>query len=125
MVFPLKLEHGTRSFKEVEMPGFLLHFGAQVQCAHVGQAVPVTVNPRVLVSGQPVVTMASTYTIAGCTFPAMTSGAPPCATAQWLTGATRVFAGGLPVLMIDSVSICAPTGTPLLILGTQTRVVGM
>ena len=54
------------------MPGFIVHMGAAVQCAHAGIAQPITVNPRVTVSGQPIVTMANTYSIAGCTFPAMT-----------------------------------------------------
>jgi hypothetical protein len=96
-----------------------------VQCVHVGTAQPVTVNPRVTVSGQPIVTMTSSYTIAGCTFPAMSSGAPPCATAQWTTGALRVTAMGQPVLLQDSQATCVPTGTPLLIITTQPRVSAM
>jgi hypothetical protein len=105
------------------MPGFLLHVGAQVQCAHVGQAQPTVPNPRVTVSGQPTVTMASPYTIAGCIF--NVSGAPvPCVTAQWVTAATRVTSNGQPLLLLDSQAICAPNGTPLLILVTQTRVTG-
>jgi hypothetical protein len=107
------------------MPGFILHSGAVVQCVHVGTAQPVTVNPRVTVSGQPIVTMTNTYTIAGCTFPAMSTGAPPCATAQWTTGAARVTAMGQPVLLQDSQAICVPTGTPLLIITTQPRVSAM
>ena len=42
------------------MPGFLLHVGAQVKCAHAGLATPTVPNPRVTVSGQPTVTMAAT-----------------------------------------------------------------
>ncbi|WP_437674825.1 hypothetical protein [Sorangium sp. So ce131] len=85
-----------------------------------------TASPRVTVSGQPVVTMASTYTVAGCTFPAMTSGAqPPCATAQWTTAATRVTSMGQPVVLQDSVATCVPTGTPLLVTTTQPRVSAM
>jgi hypothetical protein len=106
------------------MPGPLLHLGATVMCAHVGQAQPTSVNPRVTVSGQPIVTLASTYAIAGCTFPSISSGAPPCATAQWVRGATRVLAGGVPVLLMDSQAVCAPTGTPLIPLVAQPRVVG-
>ena len=41
------------------------------------------------------------------------SGAPPCATAQWTTAATRVTAMGQPVLLQDSQATCVPTGTPL------------
>ena len=43
----------------VRCPGPLLHLGATVLCAHGGQAQPTAPNPRVLVSGQPMVTMAA------------------------------------------------------------------
>lgn len=55
------------------MPGFLLHLGATVMCAHAGQATPVAPNPRVLVSGQPTVPMNSLYVVAACS----TSRLPP------------------------------------------------
>ena len=51
------------------MPGPLLHLGATITCAHVGQATPTAPSPRVLVSGQPVVPMTSAYMVAGCTLP--------------------------------------------------------
>ena len=74
------------------MPGFLLHVGATVMCAHAGQAQPTVPNPRVMVGGQPIVTQAAPYTVAGCPF--MTGPNPmPCITAQWITGATRVLVG--------------------------------
>jgi hypothetical protein len=104
------------------MPGFIVHLGATVQCVHGGQAQPTAPNPRVLVSGQPVVTIASPYVIAGCTFPPPPAGNGPCVTAQFITAATRVLIAGQPVLLLDSQAICAPTGTPTLILATQTRV---
>jgi len=105
------------------MPGFLLHVGATVMCSHGGQAQPTAPNPRVLVSGQPIVTQAAPYVVAGCAFvPPVGNG--PCVTAQWVVGATRVFADGQPVLVQTSQAICAPTGTPLVILVTQTRVTG-
>jgi len=105
------------------MPGFLLYSGATVLCAHAGQAQPTLPDPRVKVSGQPVVTQAAPYTVAGCPF--NVSGAPvPCVTAQWVTAAIRVRAGGLPVLLQDSQAICAPNGTPLSIVMTQVRVKG-
>jgi hypothetical protein len=106
------------------MPGFLLHLGATVQCAHAGQAQPTVTNPRVLVSGQPIVMQPAPYVIAGC--PLNISGAPsPCITANWTTAATRITSNGMPVLLLDSQAICVPNGTPLLILSTQTRVTGM
>lgn len=105
------------------MPGFLLHSGATVLCAHAGQAQPTSPNPRVKVSGQPVVTQAAPYTVAGCPFVAGTVPSP-CVTATWITAAVRVRAGGQPVLLQDSQAICAPNGTPLNIVMTQVRVKG-
>ncbi len=105
------------------MPGFLLHQGAMVLCAHPpGQATPVVVNPRIKVGGQPIVVQTSMYAIAGCAL----TGTPtaPCATATWITAATRVRANNIPVLLQDSQSTCVPTGTPLTVVSTQMRVKG-
>jgi hypothetical protein len=105
------------------MPGFVVHLGASVTCMHGGPALPASPFPRVLVSGQPVVTQASPYTVAGCALASVPS--PPCVSAQCVVAATRVLAGGMPVLLQDSQAVCAPTGTGLLILATQVRVLGM
>ena len=107
------------------MPGFLVHVGAQVLCAHAGQAQPTVPNPRVLVSGQPTVAMTAPYVVAGCALPPPPAANGPCVTAQWLTGSTRILSNGQPLLLLDSQSICAPTGTPLMIVATQVRVTGM
>src|SRR3977135_268455 len=107
------------------MPGFLLHFGAQVKCSHAGQAQPTVPNPRVTVSGQPTVLMTGPFVVAGCTLPPPPAANGPCVTAQWITGATRVTSNGIPLLLLDSQAICAPTGTPLMIVVTQVRVNGM
>ncbi len=104
------------------MPGPVLTSTTTVQCAHVGMGTPVTPNPRVSIGGQPVVTIATTYTIAGCTFPAISSGGPPCVTAQFTTAATRVTAGGQPLLLADSQGISMPNGTPLIVIPNQVRV---
>jgi hypothetical protein len=106
------------------MSGALLHVGATVLCAHTGQATPTTPNPRVLVSGQPIVTLTTPYAIAGCPF-VPPGGNGPCATAQWTSGAQRVQANAVPVLLVDSQSTCTPTGTPLTPRVTQTRVIGV
>ncbi len=107
------------------MPGPLLHLGATVLCSHGGQALPVAPNPRVLLSGQPAVTILSTYSIAGCTFPPPPSGNGPCVTGMWLSGATRVLIAGQPAALQTGASVCMPTGTPLMALQAQMRVVGM
>lgn len=101
------------------MPGFVLHLGAIVQCAHAGQAVPATSSPRVSVLGQPIATLSSQYTIAGCAAP---SPDPPCATAQWAVGATRVTSLGQPVLIMGGQAMTVPNGVPLVATSTQTRV---
>ncbi len=107
------------------MPGFLLHVGATVMCAHAGQAQPTAPNPRVTVDGQPVVIQTAPYTITGCPFATPAGNPLPCVTAQWVTGATRVLAGGQPVLLQDSQAVCTPNGTPLNVVNTQIRVKGM
>lgn len=105
------------------MPGPILHLGATVTCAHGGQAIPTAPFARVMVSGQPVVTQTAPWTIAGCPF-VPTAGNGPCVTGTFVTAATRVFAGGQPVVLMDSVSTCTPTGTPLLPVQAQTRAIG-
>jgi len=107
------------------MPGFLVHVGATVTCAHGGQAQPTMPNPRVTVLGQATVTIAAPYTVAGCAFPPPPAANGPCVTAQWLVGSTRVTSNGQPLVVLSSQAICAPTGTPLLIAVTQTRVTAM
>jgi len=103
------------------MPGFLVHVGAQVMCAHGGQAQPTAPNPRVLVSGKPTVLTTPPYVVAGCALPPPPAANGPCVTAQWLVGSTRVLSNGQPLVVQSSQAICAPTGTPLIILVTQTR----
>lgn len=107
------------------MPGYLLHVGADVQCAHGGAAQPTVPNPRVKIMGQPIVTQPHPFVISGCPFPPPPAANGPCVTAQWVTGAIRVKSMGLPVLLQDSQAICAPTGTPLIIVNVQNRVRGM
>jgi hypothetical protein len=104
------------------MPGFLVHVGATVMCSHGGQAQPIVPNPRVTVLGQPTVTIAGPYVVAGCAFPPPPAANGPCVTAQWLVGSTRVTSNGQPLVVLSSQAICAPTGTPLLITVTQVRV---
>ena len=106
------------------MPGFLLHAGATVLCSHGGQAQPTMVQPRVTVSGQPVVTLGPPWVVAGCALPPPPAANGPCVTGQFITSAVRVMAMGLPVLLLDSQAICAPTATPLIVAMTQTRVLG-
>lgn len=106
------------------MSGPILHLGATVMCSHGGQALPMTPSGRVLLSGQPAIAQASTWTIAGCAF-APPSGNGPCVTANYVVAATRVLIEGAPAVLMSSTSVCAPTGTPLVPVQAQTRVMGM
>jgi hypothetical protein len=107
------------------MPGFLLHQGATILCAHAGQAQPTVVNPRVMVSAMPTVFLSSPYVVAGCALPPPPAANGPCITATFIVGSVRVTSMGQPLLLLDSQSICAPTGTPLLpAVATQIRVIG-
>jgi hypothetical protein len=107
------------------MPGFLLHVGATVMCAHGGQAMPTAPAPRVKVSSQPVSTQAAPYSVAGCPFVTPGGTPMPCVTAQWTVAALRVRADGVPVLLQDSQAVTVPNGVPLTVTVTQPRVKGM
>jgi hypothetical protein len=104
------------------MPGPILHIGATVLCAHGGQAIPTVPSPRVLVSGTPIATITAPYSIAGCAF-VPPAGNGPCATALWSVGAVRVTSLGQPVVIMTGVASCVPTGTPLIPVVAQTRVI--
>jgi hypothetical protein len=99
------------------MPGHLLHAGANITCSHGGRAQPAASNPRVTVLGQPTVVLADPYVVVGCPV--------GCVSAEFVSAATRVTASGQPVLLADSQAVCSPTGSPLLVQGSQNRVTGV
>ena len=100
----------------------MLHVGATVICAHAGQAWPVTPNQRVMVSGQPTVTQPSSWLVTGCTMPPRPIGFGPCLSATFVAGSTRVMSLGQPLVLMDSASIVAPAGIPLIVVTAQQRV---
>jgi hypothetical protein len=103
---------------------YLLTQDATVQCLHAGQAQPTAMSAQVKINGQSVITQSSTYTISACSFMQGTKPSP-CMTAQWTSAATRVKAGGVPVLLSDSQATCIPNGTGVTIVMTQTKVKGL
>ena len=105
------------------MPGPLVQFGAQVICAHGGQATATAPNPRVTLGGAPSLLLTTPMVVAGCALPPPPAANGPCVTGQWLAGTTRVTSNGQPLVVQSSSSICAPSGTPLLIVATQPRVI--
>ena len=113
------------------MPGPLLHVGAVAACPHAAPANIMPSQTRVLVSGQPVATISSQITIAGCPFqipagPAMKPS--PCLTAKWLMPAVRVLVMGQPAALAPGPSLAQspeqiPQG-PLILSVVQARVIG-
>jgi hypothetical protein len=102
------------------MAGYVVQLGATVICAHAGQATPLMPSPRVLLGNQPAITLSSPWVVAGCGLTGTT--VPPCVSAQFVVGSTRVTASGAPLVLQAGTSICTPTGTPLQVLATQLRV---
>jgi hypothetical protein len=107
------------------MSGFLLNTSSILICPHGGQAKPTVPFPRVKVMGQPIATQTAPYMIAGCANPVPPANIGPCVVAMWVKASLRIRAMGVPVLLQDSISICAPTPAPLNIILTQLRVKGM
>lgn len=101
---------------------FLVQVGATVSCTHQGRATATAPNPRVKLGGAPSLTIVGQMAIAGCGMPPPNAGNGPCVTGQWLSGTTRVLSNGQPLVTPSSTSACAPTGTPLVVTATQTRV---
>lgn len=107
------------------MPGPLIQQGATVMCTHGGQAMPSVPNPSVMLSGMPSCLLPEPWSVIGC--PGVPpAGLPPCVTAQWTTGSTRVTSFGQPLLVLSSIAMCIPSGVPLLPpIATQVRVTAM
>jgi hypothetical protein len=82
------------------MPGLVLHVNAACQCTHAAPATIVPAQPRVLVSGQPVATMACQIVVAGCAFTVPGPKPQPCVTVKWLLPSARVLVLGQPAMLI-------------------------
>ncbi len=99
---------------------FLIQMGATVMCAHGGQAMAVTPNPRVMLSGQPSLLISGQWVVAGC--PLVPPPLPPCVTGQWLVGTVRVLSNGQPMVLQSGTGITLPNGTPMIPVVMQARV---
>lgn len=104
------------------MPAPIVHLGATVTCFHAGQATPTAPFPRVLVSGQPVATIAAPYVIAACPFLTPGGNPLPCVTGNWTVGSLRVLASGQPLVLQTSTALCVPNGTGMIVSTAQPRV---
>jgi hypothetical protein len=99
-------------------PSFAVQQGATVVCAHLGQAAPFSVSPRVRLGGRAAIAQPSPWKVDHCSPP---SG-PPCATASWTSGSGRVTSMGEPLVVQGGTATCQPTLVPLTVQVVQTRV---
>ena len=109
------------------MPGPVLHTGATATCPHMAPLQIIAASPRVTVSGMNAAVLTDQGLVTGCPFPAPATPPQPCVTTKWIVGATRVKAGGVPLLINPCVAVCmtaqqTPNGPPI-ISGSQTRVI--
>ena len=106
----------------------LLHVGAVAMCPHGGQVSAIPSTPRVLLGGQPAVTMSDTFLVAGCVFTIPPAKPQPCIKVQWLVPAARVLMGGKPALLSTSSGLCQSAeqipGGPPSVTVTQVRAMG-
>jgi hypothetical protein len=106
----------------------ILGASSSLLCPHGATATHVPGQVRVRVAGEPVLTASDLGTVAGCTFQITGGAASPCVTVRWIVPASRVRAGGQPVLLESSVATCnsaaqAPQGPPSIVM-VQARVKG-
>lgn len=115
------------------MPGLVLHVNAGCQCAHLAPATIAPTQTRVLVSGQPVATMASQIAVTGCPFQFPPGKPQPCKTVQWTMPSIRVWIGGVPAMLLPALgpgpAVCLsdkkiPQGQPMLS-AVQLRVIAI
>ncbi|AUX23337.1 hypothetical protein SOCEGT47_038600 [Sorangium cellulosum] len=107
----------------------VLHQGAQIQCPHGVPAQAVPSQVRVTIGGQPMLTQMDTFTVGGCPFQLPGPTPSPCVQVRWLVASTRVRAGGAPVLLQTSTSLClaatqAPQG-PAIVAAVSPRVTAL
>lgn len=96
-------------------------------CPHGGSLSILAVSPRVTLSGQPAAVLTDQGVIAGCVFTVPPGKPQPCVSTRWMVGATRVLAGGQPLLINPAVALCLsaeqiPGGPPVIIF-SQSRVI--
>lgn len=74
-------------------------------CPHGGRAVFIPTNSKVLLGGMPALTSNDVTTIVGCPFVVVLKP-QPCVMVRWMPGTSKLSAGGIQVLTMESVGIC-------------------
>jgi len=73
-----------------------------MNCPHGGLATIAPSQPRVVVSGQPIATMASVISVAGCVFTVPGPKPQPCVLIKWAMPSTRFLVGGQPAALVPA-----------------------
>jgi hypothetical protein len=125
---------GSFGYNETpDMSGFLLTTDSAVTCQHGGSVLNQLPQPRVLVSGSPVLPEPGLGIVSGCPFQPLSGSGPtgkthtitgplPCMTAEWVTATTRVHSNGEPLLLDTSEAVTSPGGGSVAITVIQQRV---
>jgi hypothetical protein len=112
------------------MPGFLVHAGATIQCAHFAPTQVVPSQARVLVGGMPVALATDQIVVTGCPFTIPGPKPQPCVFVKWLMPSARVQINGQPAMVSPGPGagpgLCQsaeqiPQGPPVVV-AVQTRV---
>jgi hypothetical protein len=74
-------------------------------CPHGGQAKFIPTNTKVLLGGQPALTSSDVTTIIGCPFVVVLKP-QPCVLIRWIPGTSKLSAGGIQVLTMESKGLC-------------------
>ena len=95
-----------------------------VRCPHGGVATLLSANSRVSVGGSPILNVTDPAIVTGCAVVP-----DQCAKIVWLQGSPRVLAGGVPVVIQESVGLAMTTneaagGPPIVAVAGQRVLAG-
>ncbi len=101
----------------------VLHIGFVGTCFHGGSLAVAYADPKVRVSGLPVLTQHDPVVVGGCTFLPK-----PCVKVRWTVASTKIFASGRPVVLASSPGV-GVTGDesmqgPAVVMASQVKVQG-
>lgn len=88
------------------MPGYVLTIASSIQCMHGGQAILITSNTRLLVSGVPALLETDVPVVVGCPFTLPGPKYSPCVKIEWTGGSSQLTVGGIKVLIAASIGRC-------------------
>lgn len=102
------------------MSDYILTTASVLTCPHGGQVSLSTSNSQLTIEGSPALVLSDRHSVSGCPFTLPNAKPQPCVSVQWLVGASRSQAGGVPLLLQSSVGLCLsaeqiPQGPPTVV----------